>query len=215
MYADALSRVKKCEGCQRHGRFMNKPASVMKPVLSACPFDQWGIDIVRSFPIAPAQKKFLIVAVDYFSNGSRARPWHGSQRGMYYVSYEKTLSADMGFLISDNGRQFQGQKVMAWCEQMKIEQRFTSVVYPQANGQTGVTNRSIVQALRARLYGVGKDWVEELPSVLWAYRTTPRTSTGETPFSMVYGSKAVLPAEIGEESARVRGYDEENEERRA
>lgn len=57
--------------------------------------------------------------------------------------------------------------------------------------------------------------MEELPSVLWAYRTTPRTSTGETPFSMVYGSEAVLPAEIGEESARVCGYDEENEEHRA
>lgn len=98
-------------------------------------------------------------------------------------------------------RQFQGQKVTAWCKEMKVEQRFTSVTYPKTNGQTEVTNRSIVQALKARLYGVGKDWVEELLSVLWAYRTTPRTSTGETPFSMVYSSEAVLPAEIREASA--------------
>ncbi|XP_075521420.1 uncharacterized protein LOC142554640 [Primulina tabacum] len=87
---------------------------------------------------------------------------------------------------------------------MKIIQSFTSVAYPQANGQTEVTNRIIVQALKARLHGKGKDWVEELPSELWAYRTTPRSSTRETPYSLVYGSEAVLPVEIGQSSTRVR-----------
>ena len=38
-------------------------------------------------------------------------------------------------------------------------------------------------------------WVEELPHVLWAYRTKPRRSTGETPFSMTYGAEAVIPLE--------------------
>ncbi|KAL0331627.1 UNVERIFIED_CONTAM: hypothetical protein Sangu_1708200 [Sesamum angustifolium] len=36
-----------------------------------------------------------------------------------------------------------------------------------------------------------------------AYRTTPRTTTGETPFCLVYGSEAVIPTEIGEEKTRV------------
>ena len=40
-------------------------------------------------------------------------------------------------------------------------------------------------------------WVEELPFVLWAYRTTTRTSTGETPFSLAYGSEAMIPVEVG------------------
>ena len=40
-------------------------------------------------------------------------------------------------------------------------------------------------------------WVEELPHVLWTYRTTPRKSTGETPFSMTYGAEAVIPLENG------------------
>ncbi|XP_075486527.1 uncharacterized protein LOC142526157 [Primulina tabacum] len=49
-------------------------------------------------------------------------------------------------LISNNGRQFQGKKITSWCQEMKIIQSFTSVAYPQANGQTEVTNRIIVQA---------------------------------------------------------------------
>ncbi|KAL2232853.1 UNVERIFIED_CONTAM: hypothetical protein Sindi_1465300 [Sesamum indicum] len=61
-----------------------------------------------------------------------------------------------------------------------------------------------------------EEWSDELLGVLWAYRTTPRTSTGETPFSLVYGSKAVIPAEIGEESQRSVSFDpERNGEQRA
>ncbi|GJR55170.1 reverse transcriptase domain-containing protein [Tanacetum coccineum] len=40
-------------------------------------------------------------------------------------------------------------------------------------------------------------WVEELSHVLWAHRTTIKVSTGDTPFSLVYGTEAVIPAEIG------------------
>ena len=39
--------------------------------------------------------------------------------------------------------------------------------------------------------------MEELPHVLWAYRTTPQRSTGETPFSMTYGAEAVILLETG------------------
>ncbi|XP_075500052.1 uncharacterized protein LOC142538623 [Primulina tabacum] len=98
---------------------------------------------------------------------------------------------------------------------MKIIQSFTSVAYPQANGQTEVTNRIIVQALKARLHGKGKDWVEELPSILWAYRTTPRSSTREIPYNLVYGSKAVLSVEIRQSSTRVESYPSNNDQSRA
>ncbi|XP_073038076.1 uncharacterized protein [Primulina eburnea] len=71
------------------------------------------------------------------------------------------------------------------------------------------------RGLKVRLGNANGNWVDELPSVLWAYRTTPREGTKETPFSLVYGNEAVLPAEIGLESARVIFYDEDNDARRA
>ena len=40
-------------------------------------------------------------------------------------------------------------------------------------------------------------WAEELPHVLWMYRTIPRRLTGETSFSMTYGVEAVIPLETG------------------
>ena len=51
-------------------------------------------------------------------------------------------------------------------------------------------------------------WPEELPSVLWAYRTIARTSTRETPFQLAYGSEVVIPAEVGLTNYRVDNHDE-------
>ena len=48
-----------------------------------------------------------------------------------------------------------------------------------------------------------RDWSDRLPYALWGYRTTVRTSTGATPFSLVYGSEAVLPVEVELKSLRI------------
>ena len=60
--------------------------------------------------------------------------------------------------------------------------------------------------LKRRLEGAKGRWAEELPNVLWAYRTTPRRSTGETPFSLTYGVEAVILAEVNLCSAQVLGF---------
>ena len=52
-----------------------------------------------------------------------------------------------------------------------------------------------MNGLKKRLDDAKGRWVEELPHVLWVYRTTPRRSTGETPFSMTYGAKTIIPLE--------------------
>ena len=51
-------------------------------------------------------------------------------------------------------------------------------------------------------------WPEELPNVLWAYRTTARTPTGETPFNLTYGIKAIISVEVGLTSLRREFFDE-------
>ena len=73
----------------------------------------------------------------------------------------------------------------------------------QANGQAEVMVRTVLRNLKTRLERAKDLWVDELPGVMWAYRTTPRAPTGETPFSLAFGAEAVLPVEIGVHSLRV------------
>ena len=78
---------------------------------------------------------------------------------------------------------------------MGIRNRYSTSAYLQGNGQAETVNKVIVNGFKKRLDEAKGRWVEELPHVLWTYRTTPHQSTRETPFSINYGSKAVLPLE--------------------
>ena len=80
---------------------------------------------------------------------------------------------------------------------MGITNRYSTPAYPQGNGQVETVNKVIVNGLKKRLDDAKGRWVEELPHVLWTYRTTPRRSTGETPFSVTYKAEAVIPLETG------------------
>ena len=52
-----------------------------------------------------------------------------------------------------------------------------------------------MSGLKKRLDDAKGKWVDELPHVLWTYRTTPRRSTKKAPFSMTYGVEAVISLE--------------------
>ena len=71
-----------------------------------------------------------------------------------------------------------------------------------------MTNRTLLQIIKTRLDDAKGAWPEELPNVLWAYRTTARTPTGETPFRLTYGIEAVIPVEVGVTSIRRGTFNE-------
>nr|GFB82397.1 hypothetical protein [Tanacetum cinerariifolium] len=70
-----------------------------------------------------------------------------------------------------------------------------------------VANRSLGEGIMARLGEGNKNWEEELPHVLWAYRTMIKSSYGDTPFSLTYKTEAVIPAEIGMPTYRTTAVD--------
>ena len=100
-------------------------------------------------------------------------------------------------LISDNELQFDSKSFRRYCCELGITNRYSTPAYPQGNGQVEAVNKVIVNRLKKRLDDTKGRWVEELPHILWTYQTTPRRSTGQTPFSMSYGVEAVIPIETG------------------
>ena len=110
-------------------------------------------------------------------------------------------------LITDNGLQFNSKTFRSYCDKLGITNRYSTPAYSQGNGQAEAINKVIVNGLKKRLDDVKGKWVEELPHVLWTYRTTPRKSTGETPFSMTYGAKAVILLETGFPMMRTNSFN--------
>ena len=115
-------------------------------------------------------------------------------------------------LVSDNGKQFDNSAFRDFCSELGIKNHYSSPVHSQVNGQVEVTNRTLLKIIKTRLKEAKGIWLDELPSVLWAYWTTARTLTGETPFRLAYRTAAVIPAEIGLTSYRVDSYSEKTNE---
>uniref|UniRef100_A0A2N9I3J5 Uncharacterized protein n=1 Tax=Fagus sylvatica TaxID=28930 RepID=A0A2N9I3J5_FAGSY len=207
---DAAQYVKKCDKCQRFAPSIHQPAASLNPIASPWPFSQWGLDIVGPLPRAPGNRQWLIVATDYFTKWVEAEPLvhitdADSKRFVW-----KNIITRFGIprvLVSDNGSQFTRGPFREFCEQYGIRNHFSTPAYPQANGQAESSNKTLLDGIKKRLENAKGRWVEELSSILWTYRTTPRCSTGETPFSLTYGVEAVIPLEIGLPTIRTEYYD--------
>ena len=109
-------------------------------------------------------------------------------------------------LISGNGLQFNNRAFREFCSDLGIKNKYSTLAYPQSNGQAKAANKSIVNGLKKRLDSAKGRWAKELPNVLWAYQTTPRGSTRETLFSLTYGAEAVIPTDVNLCSARVAAF---------
>eukprot|EP00253_Pinus_taeda_P025481 PITA_25481 len=77
-----------------------------------------------------------------------------------------------------------------------IKHQKSNPYLPQANGQVESTNKVIEAILTKNIHLHRKDWVENLPEALWAYKTTWRNTTGHTPYELVYGKQVLLPIEF-------------------
>lgn len=103
----------------------------------------------------------------------------------------------------DNGQNFKGKDMQAFCKKFHIIQTFSLVYYPQGNRQAEETNKIFKSILSKTSDKYKKDWHEKLPYALWAYRTSVHTNTGENPFSLVYGDEAIIPLELEIPSLRI------------
>jgi len=145
-------------------------------------------------------KKYLLVSTDYFTKWVEAEPLANIRDVDVKRFIGKNIVTRFGTphtLISDNGLQFDSKAFRQYCSDLGIKNRYSTSDYSQGNGQVEAVNKVIVNGLKKRLEDAKGKLVEELPHILWTYRTTLRKSIGETPFSMAYGVEAVIPLETG------------------
>eukprot|EP00253_Pinus_taeda_P022113 PITA_22113 len=135
----------------------------LQPQVNFEPFDKWGMDFIR--PINPPyrQNKYIIVCTDYLTKWAEA----------------KAIKATTEDKVVEFSRE-------------NINHRTSTPYNPQANGQVEVTNRALEGILTKVISISKKYWVDRLVGATSAYNTTWKTTTGLTPYELVYGKKALL-----------------------
>ena len=156
--------------------------------------------------------KYAVVTVDYITKWVKAKPLATifSQKVQEFVW--ESIICHFGIpheIVSENGTQFDSNEFRAFCDDFWSKKSFSSVDHLQTNGQVEPVNKIIKFNLKKKLEERKGLWVEELLKVLWAYKMTSRTTTGEAPFSLAYTVEAMIPVEIGVPSLRRDMYNQE------
>ncbi|KAG8486695.1 hypothetical protein CXB51_020171 [Gossypium anomalum] len=206
MEGDCINYAKRCHKCQIYGDRINVPPSPLHVMTSPWPFSMWGMDVIG--PISPKASnghRFIFVVIDYFTKWVEAASYANVTKSAVSKFLKKEIICRYGMpkrIISDNALNLNNSTIADVCRQFKIRNHNSSPYRPKMNGAVEAANKNIKKIV-GKMTETYKDWHEKLPFALYAYRTSVRTSTGATPFSLVYGMEAVLPIEVEIPSLRV------------
>lgn len=206
MNNDCIEFVRKCHQCQIHSDIIRAPPKELQVMTAPWPFSAWGIDVMGSItPKASNGHRFILVAIDYFTKWVEAETFAKVTERMVARFIKHNIICRHGLpesLVTDNAKNLNSALIDKLCTQFKINHQNSTIYRPQMNGAVEAANKNIKRIMR-KMIETHRDWHEQLPFALMAYRTSTRTSTGATPYSLVYGNEAVLPAEIEIPSLRV------------
>jgi hypothetical protein len=190
MIKDIEKIIKLCKQCKEYkvARTIDHPAKALE-ILSI--FHRIGIDLVFGLPLTPEGHKGLLVIIEFVSKYVWATPIKSknaeeiAEKLLVYIA----LFGPSKEILSDQGTEFNNKVVEQLMKATGVVHRVTSAYNPRTNGQTERMNYVLVESL-AKFTGENNlDWPKWLPYVLLSYNTKVHSSTGFTPFELMFGRK--------------------------
>ena len=206
MENDCCIHVRKCHKCQAFADNVNASLMPLNVLATPWPFSIWRIDVIRAIePKALNGHCFILVAIDYSTKWVEADSYTSVTRSVVVRFIKREIICRYGLprkIITDNATNLNNKMMKEMCEDFKIQHHNSTPYRPKTNGAVEVANKNIKKIVQKMTVSY-KDWHEMLPFPLHGYRTSICTSTGATPFSLVYGMEAMLPFEVEVLSLRI------------
>jgi len=149
-------------------------------------------------PKASNGHHFILIAIYYFTKWVEAASYASVTRNVVIRFIKKEIICRYRLprkIITDNATNLNNKMMKEMCEDFKIQHHNSTPYRPKMNGAVEVANKNIKKIIQKMTVSY-KDWHEMLPFAMHSYRTSVRTSTGATFFSLVYGMEGVLPFEV-------------------
>lgn len=177
----------------------------LQPQIVVGPFDKWGIDFGGPIEPSSQEKSYILVCTGYVTKWAEAKPMkHPRDNNMEKFLYESifTWFGVPWELQSNQGPQFTSNLITALMEENKIHHGKSSPYHPQANIKVEVTNHELEAILTKMVSLHKKDQASILLEALWAYRIAWKSTTGFSPFELLYGKSVVMPIKFEHKKLR-------------
>ncbi|KAI5338936.1 hypothetical protein L3X38_018208 [Prunus dulcis] len=206
MKRDAHDFVRRCHTCQIHANLSHKPPTLLQDMRTPWPFHTWGLDLIGTIHPLSDGYIWILIATEYFTKWVKVIPLRKATGAVISNFIREYIVCRFGIpykMVTNNGTSFVNKQVSLTLSGYGIKHRCFTPYYPQGNGQAEATNKTILSILSKMVYEYEGDWSVHLPDALWAYRASPRSAIGFSPYSLVYGSDAISDVEITIPTTRV------------
>lgn len=195
MRKDISLYCKTCPQCQQTS-LRGPPRAPLEPLpIIGVPFEQLGMDIVGPLEKTKAGNRFMLVITDYATKYPEVFPLKTVKARVVAGSLIQLFSR-VGFpkaMVTDQGSNFMSELLKQVYKLLGIKRLRTTPYHPQTDGLTERFNQTLKQMLRKFASEKNSDWDQWLPYLLFAYREVPQTSTGFSPFELLYGREVRGP----------------------
>jgi transposase InsO family protein len=200
MQTDIEYYVKSCEECQKSKRNYHGKHAPLQPLHIGHIFSRIHVDMIGPLNKTPEGYQHILLVMDSFTKWCEAFPMKSGTAADVAEVLHSEIFCRYGApreMLTDRGQNFSSHLVAELCKLFQVTKLQTSSYHPQTNAACERMNRFIEKTLKPYMNKEKNNWHKVLPSVLWAYRTTPATeSTGYSPFYMMFVREPTQPIDV-------------------
>jgi transposase InsO family protein len=164
------------------------------------PFQQWGLDFIGEFKdISSNGYWWILIATDYFTIWVESISTKKATEEVVINFLEDRIITRFGVpskITTDNAKAFNSHAMVQFCFKYGIVLSHSSNYYPQGNKLAESINKNLMNILKKVVGENKKSWDGKIKYAVWEDRITTKTSTGRTPFELVYGLEEKLPVNL-------------------
>ena len=202
LYKDVAAYCKSCPSCQKSARMRKQRVPMVPLPIISEPFSRIAMDILGPLPRSRSGMKYILVICDYATRYPEAIPLKSFDAD-HVAEALVTFFSRVGIpseILTDQGSNFTSQLLMEIYRLLHVHPIRTTPYHPQTDGLVERFNQTLKSMLRKTAVEESKDWDRLIPYLLFAYREVPQSSTGFSPFELVFGRPVRGPMDVLKET---------------
>ena len=189
----------RCSQCSRHQRLRPHHQGPLQPFQTGKPWERLGIDVTGPHPTSAKGNVYVLTVVDHFTKWVELFPMKNQKAATVAKLLVDRVFCVHGCplqILTDRGPNFESNLFQELCNRLAIDKIRTTAYQPSTNGGIERFHGTMHAMLAKWIQANQRDWDEKLPAVAFAYRASEHESTGFSPYFLMHGREARIPADI-------------------